>query len=252
MPKFAANLTLLFQEFPFMERFARAKAAGFEGVEVLWPYDCPTQEMRDKLVMAGLTFVLMNVPPPNYTGAPQGFAAIPGGEDRFRRDLKRAMRYADVLKPARVHVMAGVAEGARARAAFEANLAWACAEYPRHNFTIEPLNTADNPGYFLDSYDLAADVLDAVNASNLGLQFDTYHAHVLTGDALGTWARFGARVTHVQIGNPPGRSEPGPGPIDFAALFRRLDADGYSGWVSAEYTPATTTLAGLGWLTTLR
>lgn len=232
-----------------MERFAQAKAAGFEGVEVLFPYDCPTQEMRDRMVMAGLTFVLMNVPPPNYTGAPQGFAAIPGGEERFRRDFKRAMRYADVLKPTRVHVMAGVAEGADALAAFIANLRWACAEYPKRAFTIEPLNPADWPGYFLSDYELAAQVLDAVGAPNLGLQYDTYHAHRITGDALAVWAKHGHRASHVQIGNAPARHEPGPGPLDFAAFFKRLDAEGYKGWVSAEYNPATTTLAGLGWLT---
>lgn len=248
MPRFAANLTLLFAELPYMERFAAAKAAGFDGVEVLFPYDCPVQEMRDKLVMNGLAFVLMNAPMPNYTGAAQGFAAIPGGEERFRRDFTRMLRYADVLKPTRIHLMAGVAEGAAAFNAFVANLTWACAQAPKRAFTIEPLNTADNPGYYLGSFDLAAEVLDAVGAPNLGLQFDTYHAQRITGDALACWVTHGARATHVQIGNAPERHEPGPGPIDFAAFFKQLDAEGYKGWVSAEYLPRSTTAAGLGWL----
>lgn len=248
MAKFCANLSWLFTERPFLERFKAAKAAGFDAVEVLFPYDCPTQEMRDQLVWNDLAFVLMNCPPPNATGGPQGFAAIPGLQDRFRRDLERTLRYAHVLKPRHIHVMAGAAEGPQAEAVFVENLRWAAARAPNQSLTIEPINRHDMPGYFLADYDTAARVLDAVAAPNLGLQFDAYHAHRITGDVIGTWAAHGARAAHIQIAGFPGRNEPAGGRIDYPAFFARLDADGYTGWISGEYTPAATTEAGLGWM----
>lgn len=247
MPRFAANLTWLFRELPFMERFAAARAVGFEGVEVLFPYDCPTQEMRDQIVLNGLTFVLMNCPPPNETGGPQGFAAIPGLEARFRRDFERSLRFAGVLKPQHIHIMAGVAEGAEALATFTDNLCWAAARAPQQSLTIEPINRIDMPGYFLADFDLAAAVLDRVAAPNLGLQFDAYHAHRITGDAAGAWARHGHRARHVQVAGYPGRHEPRGGDIDYAAFFAGLDRAGYAGWVSGEYAPLTTTSEGLDW-----
>ena len=246
--RFAANLSLLFTELPFMERFSAAREAGFDAVEVLFPYDCPAQDMRDQLVWNGLSFVLMNCPPPNFTGGPRGMAAIPGGEDRFRRDFARVLRYAQVLKPRHIHVMSGEAEGAAARDTFVANLRWAAAEAPKQSLTIEPLNEGDFPGYFLSDYHLAAEVLDAVGMPNVGLQYDFYHAEAMTGDALGVWDRFGPRAVHVQLGGFPGRIEPDRGQADFPALLARLDRDGYDGWVSAEYHPAGGTPAGLGWL----
>ena len=248
MPRFAANLTWLFTELPFMERFGAAKAAGFDAVEVLFPYDHPTQDIRDQLVWNSLSFVLMNCPPPNATGGAQGFAAVPGLEDRFRRDFDRTLRYAQVLKPLHIHIMAGATKAPEAEATFIDNLRWAAERAPTQSLTIEPINRHDTPGYFLAGYDLAARVLDAVAAANLALQFDAYHAHRITGDALAAWAAHGHRAAHVQIAGAPGRHEPTGGKIDFAALFARLDADGYTGWVSAEYAPATTTTAGLGWM----
>ena len=249
MPRFCANLTLLFTERPFMERFRAAKEAGFDAVEVLFPYDCPAQDMRDQLVWNGLTFVLMNCPPPNYTGGPRGFAAVPGQEERFRRDFDRVLRYAGVLKPRFLHIMAGAAEGAGAEDTFVANLIWAAGRAKGLTLTIEPLNREDNPGYFLSDFDLAARVLDRVNSPNVGLQYDAYHAQKITGDALAVWDAHGRRVVHVQVGGVPGRHEPGPGgEIDFPALFSRLDADGFEGWVSAEYHPAGRTEDGLGWI----
>ncbi len=248
MPRFCANLSWLFPELPFMERFRAAKEAGFDAVEVLFPYDCPAQEMRDKLVWNDLAFVLMNCPPPNPTGGPQGFAAVPGLEDRFRRDFERTLRFARVLKPRHIHIMAGAAEGPEAEAVFIENLRWAATRAPKQSLTIEPINRNDMPGYFLAGFDTAARVLDAVAAPNLGLQFDAYHAHRITGDVAGTWATHGHRAAHVQIAGFPGRHEPRGGAIDYPAFFARLDAGGYRGWVSAEYTPAGDTLAGLGWM----
>lgn len=249
MPRFAANLTLLFPELPFMERFAAAKDAGFEGVEVLFPYDAPVQDMRDQLVIHGLSFVLQNTPPPNWTGGDRGFAAVPGMEERFRRDFIRCLRFADVLKTAHIHIMAGVTEDPAAQATFVENLRWAATHAPKRSLTIEPINRADTPGYYLSDFDLAAEILDEVAAPNLGLQFDAYHAQRLTGDVMGTWAKHGHRAAHIQIAGCPGRHEPAGGEIDYPGFFNRLDQDGYKGWVSAEYNPAGATMAGLGWLT---
>lgn len=248
MPKFCANLTWLFGELPDMDRFRAAREAGFEGVEVLFPYDCPTQDMRDQLVLNGLSFVLMNCPPPNATGGPQGFAAVPGGEERFRRDFDRTLRFAQVLKPLHIHIMAGVAEGPEAEATFVRNLRWAAARAPRQGLTIEPINRIDMPGYFLADYETAARVLDAVASPNLALQFDAYHAHRITGDVAAAWGAHGHRARHVQVAGFPGRHEPQKGAIDYPAFFDRLDAEGYEGWVSGEYAPATTTADGLAWI----
>jgi hydroxypyruvate isomerase len=248
MPRFAANLTLLFPELAFMDRFAAARDAGFEGVEVLFPYDESAQQMRDHLVLNGLTFVLQNTPPPNWSGSDRGFAAVPGLEARFRKDFDRALRFADVLKPRHIHVMAGLTDHPDAHATFVENLRWAAARVPGRSLTIEPINPIDMPGYWLDDFDLAARILDEVAAPNLSLQFDAYHAHRITGDVMGTWSRHGARAAHVQVAGFPGRHEPSDGEIDYPTFFARLDADGYDGWVSAEYNPRGTTAEGLNWL----
>lgn len=247
--RLAANLTFLFTELPMTERFAAARRAGFSGVEVLFPYDLATRELSRAARAEGLEFVLLNTPPPNWAGGPRGFAAIPGGEDRFRRDFRRALRFAQELGAAHLHIMAGRAEGETARRIFVDNLSWAAATAPQLSLLIEPLNPVDMPGYFLNDFDLAAGVLDEIGAPNLGLQFDAYHAQRITGDALACWDQHGTRARHIQIAGFPGRHEPQGGDIDYPAFFRRLGASGYDGWVSAEYVPATTTEAGLGWLT---
>ncbi len=248
MPRFAANLTFLFTELSFMDRFAAAKRAGFDAVEVLFPYDFSAQEMRAQLVAHGLTLVLMNTPPPNWAGGDRGFAAVPGGEDRFRHDFDRAVRAASVLKPLHLHVMAGRATGMVARATYVANLKWACARAPKLSLTIEPINKDDMPGYFLNDFDQAAAVLDEVGAPNLSLQFDAYHAQSITGDAAGVWFQHGPRARHIQIAGFPGRGAPVGGDIDFPDFFAALDAGGYKGWVSAEYNPRGLTEDGLGWM----
>lgn len=246
--RLAANLTMLFTELPVLDRFAAAAEAGFAGVEMLFPYEDSAQELRKATIMAGLDFVLLNCPPPNWTGGERGFAAVPGAEARFRSDFDRACRFADVLKARHIHIMAGKAAGAVARQTYIDNLKWAAARAPKRSLTIEPLNGQDMPGYFLNDFDQAAAILDAVGAPNLGLQFDAYHAQMLTGDAGAVWAAHGRRAVHVQIAGVPGRGEPMPSEIDYAALFRAIAASGYDGWVSAEYTPRATTREGLGWL----
>ncbi len=250
MPRFAANLTTLFTELPFLDRFAAARAAGFDAVEILFPYDQPAPDILDRLALNDLSLVLINCPPPNYTGGAAGFAAIPGGQERFRHDFRRAARYARALGARHLHVMAGVAEGLEAQEAFIENMRWAAAEAPRQSLTIEPINGHDMPGYFLQDYDLACAVIETVGAPNLRLQFDAYHAHRLTGDVFGTWGRVRHHVAHVQIAGFPGRHEPEGGEIDYPAFFARLDDEGYSGWVSAEYFPKVTTTLGMKWLPT--
>lgn len=252
MPKFAANLSFLFKEGPFIERFSAAMAAGFDAVEVLFPYDTPAKDIIEVLRITGLPLVLINTPPPNYTGGARGFAATVGGEERFQHDFRRALRFADALGARHMHIMAGQAEGAAAHDTFVANLTWAAGfaaeKSPQRSLTIEPINTTDMPGYFLNDFDQAAEILDKVGAPNLGLQFDAYHAHKITGDMPATWAKHGARAVHIQIADPDGRREPVAGAIDYPAFFAQLDAEGYAGYVSAEYTPRTSTDAGLKWL----
>ncbi|TMV91364.1 TIM barrel protein [Thioclava sp. BHET1] len=247
MPHFAANLTFLFTELPFMERFAAASAAGFDTVEVLFPYEFSAQEMCHQLIRHGLSLALMNIPPPNWTGGNRGFAAVPGLEERFQRDFDRAMRFADLLGPRHIHIMAGKAEGAAARQTFIENLKWACARKPKQSFTIEPLNKIDMPGYFLNDFDLAGEIIAAVGAPNLGLQFDAYHAHLLSGDLPALWAKHGQLARHVQFADAPGRGAPGSGEIDLPGFFAALDAQGYAGYVSAEYSPNGATPDTLGW-----
>ena len=168
MPKFAANLTFLFKELPFLERFEAAADAGFDAVEVLFPYDDAATEVVRRLNRSGLPMVLINTPPPNYTGGERGFAAVPGSEERFRRDFKRTMRYAERLKPQHVHIMAGAASGPQARETFVENLRWATSEAPSQSLTIEPINQIDMPGYYLSDFQLAATTIAAVGAPNLG------------------------------------------------------------------------------------
>lgn len=247
MPRFAANLSMLFRDHPLPDRFAASKAAGFDLVELLFPYEANGADLRRILVQTGQRMVLINTPPPNWTGGDRGFAAIPGGTVRFRHDFKRALRYAKALNVQYIHIMAGVATGNEARKAFTENLRWAAACAPDQGLTIEPINSHDMPGYFLNDFDLAAEVLDDVNAPNLALQFDAYHAHRITGDVMATWAVHGHRAAHVQIAAAEGRHEPNAGIIDYRAFFERLDADGYTGAVAGEYDPAARTEDGLSW-----
>lgn len=247
--KFSANLSMLFCERPLMERFAAARAAGFDAVEVQFPYDTDAAAMGAELARLALTLVVINGPPPNYAGGERGFAAVPGGEARFAHDLRRAGRYARALGARHLHLMAGVAEeGAAARAVFVANLRHAAEALPGQSLVIEPINRGDMPGYYLSDFGLAAEIIAEVDAPNLGLQFDVYHAQRITGDVRGTWDRVRKLVRHVQIAGVPDRHEPEGGEIDWGAVFARIAADGYDGWIGAEYVPRGRTEEGLGWM----
>ena len=248
MPKFCANLTWLFTELDFLERFAAAKEAGFDAVEVLFPYDVNAQDVVNALSKHELQMALINCPPPNYTGGPQGFAAIPGLEERFRKDFGRALRYAQTLGAKHLHIMSGVAEGDEAKATFVNNLRWAAAAAPDQSLTIEPINNDTMPGYFLSDFDLGREIVTAIDVPNLRLQFDTYHAAKITGDVLGTWERMRDITAHVQVAQMPDRSEPDQGEIDYPAFFAMLDAQGYEGWIAGEYKPRGATNDGLAWI----
>ncbi|MEL6464242.1 MAG: TIM barrel protein [Pseudomonadota bacterium] len=249
MPRFAANLTYLWAELPYLDRFDAAADAGFLAVEVQQPYDAPVPETQTALNKNGLQFILLNAPGPNYTGDARGFAAVPGGAARFDYDMRRAVRYAQALGARVIHVMSGDARGEEAKATFIDNLRRASETLP-HELTlaIEPLCAAAQPDYFLNSFDLAAEVIEAVGASNVGLQFDSYHAQEISGDALGTFHAMAPLIRHIQIGDAPGRGAPGTGGIDFDALFAAIDASGYSGWVGAEYRTDGRSDRTLGWM----
>ncbi len=248
MPRFAANLNYLWAELPYLDRFDAAAEAGFEAVEVSQPYDVPAPETLAALRRNDLRFVLLNAPGPNYAGGARGFAAVPGGEARFDYDMRRAVRYAHVLGAGLIHIQCGDASGPDAHATLVENLKRASQSLPEGlSLTIEPMNAGDKPDGFLRSYTQAADILDAVGAANVGLQFDSYHAHLITGDAVRCFEDHANRICHIQIGDAPDRSPPGTGEIDFPALFAAIDAQGYAGWVSAEYLTDDRTEAGLGW-----
>ncbi|SLN52370.1 Putative hydroxypyruvate isomerase YgbM [Aquimixticola soesokkakensis] len=245
--KIAANLSFLFRELPFIERFADAKAAGFDAVEVLFPYAQNAADIARQLHDLSLEMVMLNSPPPNYAGGMRGFAALPEAEARFAQDIRRVLRYARVLGAHHIHIMAGNARGAQARDCFVRNLVLACASAPQQSFVIEPVTPIEQPDYFLDSLDLAADIIAEVAAPNLGLLFDTYHIHHLTGDVPAAWTKHSAIIRHVQIASAA-RSEPDTGAFDAAGFCAMVASSGYTGWISAEYTPRTRTIDGLSWL----
>lgn len=241
---------MLFTELPLLERPMAAAKAGFEAVEILFPYDENAADLGTALARARMPLALINCPPPNYAepDGPRGFAAVPDQQQRFQGAFRRSVRYAGALGAEFVHIMAGVAEGPAARQVFVENLGWAAAFAPNQKLTIEPINTGDMPGYFLNDFDLALGVLDAVNAPNLQLQFDSYHAAKITGDVLGTWEAVKHRVGHVQVGGVPDRHEPIGGDFDYPNFFKILDKQKFKGWVSGEYRPSGRTEENLSWI----
>ncbi len=248
MPNFAANLTLLFTEHPLLERFDAARRAGFNTVELLIPNDAPPQDLATALTDANLHLALINTPAPDWIAGDRGLAALPDRQQDFRTSFETALDYATHLNPDHIHIMAGLAHGPEAQATYIQNLRWAAAQAPGQSLLIEPINPADMPGYFLNDFDQAAAILDTINAPNLALQFDAYHAHKITGDVLSAWAKHGHRTRHIQVASAEGRHEPHKGAIDYPAFFAQLDAQGYAGHVSGEYFPAGSTTDGLDWI----
>ncbi|MEM8632520.1 MAG: TIM barrel protein [Pseudomonadota bacterium] len=252
MPRFAANLTWLFTEHPLADRVRAAGRAGFDAVEVLFPYGQDLDALRQALDDTGLHMALINTPAPDWETGGRGCGAVPGREEEFRDGFSAALRTARRLGAGRIHVMSGRTDHPAWKATLIDNLRWAALEAADLHLTIEPLNARDMPGYALQTFSDALTVLEAVGAPNLGLQFDTYHAQHMGGDVAKAWAQVAGAVTHVQVAGFPDRAEPVSELFDHAAFFRRLDRDGYAGFVGAEYRPAGRTEEGLGWLASAR
>ncbi|HEV8016704.1 MAG TPA: 2-oxo-tetronate isomerase [Stellaceae bacterium] len=252
MPNFAANLSTLFTELPFLDRFAAARKAGFGAVEFQAPYDFPATDIAARAAAAGVPIVLFNAPMGNAKAGDRGFAAQPGREADFDASIATALDYARALDCRQIHVLAGLATGeerTRQEAVYVANLQRAAprAAVQGVSLLIEPLNACDNPGYFLNTTRQAIAILDRVAQANVGLQFDFYHCQISEGDLAQHARDLSGRYPHVQIANVPGRHEPDQGEVDFAFLFDLLDKIGYGGWIGCEYRPKAGTLAGLGW-----
>ena len=264
MPRFAANLTMLYNEHAFLDRFAAAAADGFTAVEYLFPYAFEAAGLARRLADNGLQQVLFNAPPGNWDAGERGLACIPGREAEFRAGFAQALAYADALGCPRIHVMAGLApqgmERARLQATYEANIAWAAEQAGAAgvDVLIEPINTRDIPGFFLNRQDEAHRTVLAIGAPNLKVQFDLYHCQIVEGDVatkIRTWLPTG-RVGHFQVAGVPERHEPDVGELNCAYLFKVIDevsaACGWEGWIGCEYRPARGAVAGatsdgLGW-----
>lgn len=260
MPRFSANLSFLYTELPFLERFAAAARDGFHAVEFAFAYEFPVAEIAARLEQNGLEQVLINTPPGNAAAGERGLAALEGRERDFAQSFGTALDFAQALRCPRVHVMAGVladgadaARRARARATFVDNLRFAArAAAPRGvSLTIEPINPRDIPGYFLNTQAQAHAIREEVGAPNLAVQMDLYHAQIVEGDLSEKLRRWLPHIGHIQIAGVPGRHEPDSGEVNYRHLFALIDELGYPGWVGCEYRPRDGTSAGLGWMKTL-
>jgi hydroxypyruvate isomerase len=253
MPRFCANLTMLYGERGFLDRFAAAAADGFEGVEYLFPYDFPKEELRERLERHGLVQVLHNLPAGDWGGGERGIAALPGREGEFRDGVGRAIEYAAALGCEQVNCLAGVPpEGAdpeRVHRALVENLRFGAAELGRAGIRLllEPVNTFDIPGFHVNRVGQAASLIEEVGSGNLFIQYDLYHQQRAEGELAANFRRFKDRIAHVQLADNPGRNEPGTGEINYPFLFDMLDREGYAGWIGCEYKPRAGTSEGLGW-----
>ena len=254
MPKFAANLTMLFTELPFMQRFEAAAQAGFEAVEYLFPYAIDKKELAAALRANKLQQVLHNLPAGNWDAGERGIGCHPDRVGEFREGVARAIDYATALGCPQVNCLLGkLPEGvthADARRVVVDNLRFASKELlgAGIRLLIEPINTFDIPGFWLAGTRQALDVIDEVGSDNLYLQYDLYHAQRMEGELAATLEAHLPRIAHLQLADNPGRHEPGTGEIRYPFLFERLDRLGYSGWIGCEYKPRAGTRAGLGWL----
>ena len=253
VPKFASNLTMLFSELPFLDRFAGAKAAGFSGVEYLFPYDFDKADLREQLDEHGLTQVLHNLPAGNWAGGERGIAILPERVDEFRDGVARAIDYAKALDCRQLNCLVGIAprdaDPIELNEVLVGNLRFAADALAKERIKllVEPINTLDIPGFFLNRTEQAVQLIADVRSSNLFIQYDIYHMQVMEGDIARTVQKHQPRIAHIQLADNPGRNEPGTGEINYPFLLRHLDTIGYRGWVGCEYKPRTTTVDGLGW-----
>jgi hydroxypyruvate isomerase len=254
MPRFNANLTLLFNEVEFLERFRAAREAGFKGVEYLFPYAHRRQELAERLQAYGLSQVLFNLPAGDWAGGERGIACLPDRVGEFRDGVGQAIEYAQALQCRQLNCLAGIApqgtDPQQARDTLVGNLRFAAAALKAVGIRLmlEACNTRDVPGFFVNRSHQALDIIDAVASDNLFLQYDIYHMQVMEGDLAPTIKRNLDRIGHMQLADNPGRHEPGSGEINYPFLFGFIDALGYPGWIGCEYKPAGSTVDGLGWI----
>ncbi|MBI1394837.1 MAG: hydroxypyruvate isomerase [Betaproteobacteria bacterium] len=253
MPKLNANLSMMFNEVPFLERFGAAARAGFRGVEFLFPYDFPADRIRAELEQHGLEMVLFNLPPGDWAAGDRGLACDPARFGEFQDSVGRALEYARVLGAKQLHVMAGlrprgVSDDAM-REAYIRSLRYAGEQTASHGITIliEAINTRDIPGFYLNTSRQAFDVMHYADVPNLAFQYDIYHMQIMEGDLAPTIEMNLAKIGHMQLADTPGRHEPGTGEINYEFLFGHIDRLGYQGWIGCEYRPAGKTEDGLGW-----
>ena len=255
MPKLAANLTMLFGDVAFLDRFEAAANAGFDAVEYLFPYDFDAPVLKQKLRDHGLAQVLHNLPAGNWAGGERGIACLPDRVDEFRAGVDKAIAYANALGCDRVNCLAGILppaiDAAAARTTLIHNLQQAAPRLKAAGIRllIEPINTRDIPGFFLSGTRQALEIIDAVGSDNLFLQYDIYHMQIMEGNLAPTIEANLPAIAHMQLADVPGRHEPGTGSIDFATLLPFIDRVGYTGWIGCEYVPQAKTVDGLGWAT---
>lgn len=258
MPKFAANLSMMFNEVPFPERFAAAAKAGFKGVEFLFPYDYTPAEVAGWLKENKLENALFNLPPGDFAGGERGIASLPGREQEFRDGVAKAIDYALALGTPKVHCMAGLfpagADRGKHRAVYVENVRYAAQELAKHGrmLVIEPINPRDIPGYFINTQAEGHAICKEIGLPNLKVQMDFYHCQIVEGDLTMTFKNNFVGIGHVQIASVPTRNEPDQGEINYRHIFKLLDEMGYDGWVGCEYRPRGRTEEGLGWLEALR
>jgi hydroxypyruvate isomerase len=254
MPKFCANLTMLFNEHDFLERFDAAARAGFKGVEYLFPYPYQKEKLVERLKKNRLIQVLHNLPAGDWAAGERGIACIPGRQGEFRDGVGRAIEYATALGCKQLNCLAGIAPkdtaAEKVRETFVANLKFAAARLQEAGIRllIEPCNTRDIPGFYLNGSQQALDLIREVGSPNLALQYDIYHMQVMEGDLAPTIERNLAAIKHMQLADNPGRNEPGTGEINYPFLFGFIDRIGYDGWIGCEYKPKAGTVEGLGWI----
>lgn len=253
MPRFAANLSMLYGELPMLDRFAAAASDGFKAAEILFPYEHDAMALRARADAAGIEIVLINTPPGDLARGDRGFAAVPGRERDFDDAIARARDTALVLGCPRIHVMAGVTaniDPAVCRAVYVANLRRAAERVAPDGLalTIEPINTRDVPGYYLNRQDHAHEMRKEVGAANLKVQMDLYHCQIVEGDVATKIARHIAHIGHMQVAGVPERHEPSVGEVNYPHLFDLIDRLGYRGWIGCEYRPRAGTSEGLGWV----
>lgn len=254
MPKFAANLTMLYNEVDFLDRFQAAAASGFKGVEYLFPYAYPKEQLVDRLQANGLVQVLHNLPAGNWAGGERGIAVLPERVGEFQDGVGTAIEYAQALGCTQVNCLAGITPAGvdpdKIRETLVANLKFAAEKLGAAGIKllVEAINVYDIPGFYVRNTQQTLDLIDATGSSNIYVQYDIYHMQRMEGELAATIQRYLPRIAHLQLADNPGRNEPGTGEINYPFLFDFIDGLGYTGWIGCEYKPRTVTTAGLEWM----